>query len=343
MQQDEFQGGRSISILLASRAAAWSAEVIWEMSAMRNRLIVFAAMSAAIACAGCQTTQHKKHQVFGSPWPGNTPELIAPGIINTDGIEINLVFTSDYRELIFSRREDGVFYIHSARRGPSGWRVPERLNLFPDDPTAEAVDMTLSPDDNKLYFLGITQSNGKAQTDIYVSQRNDLGWSPAQIVPAPVSTEHEEIYPVVTADGSLWFASNRPGTRGVRDLYRARSLPDGSFAEPVAIGPPIDAEWRKGDTTVSPDQGIIVMSGTRPGGYGRGDLYISFRQDDGSYSEPKNMGPQFNSELLDFCPMFSPDGRWFSFSRRYGDSWPTATDAEIFWVSAKALEQFRID
>ena len=55
------------------------------------------------------------------------------------------------------------------------------------------------------------------------------------------------------------------------------------------------------------------------------------------------MGPQFNSELIDFCPMFSPDGRWFSFSRRYGDSWPTATDAEIFWVNAKALEQFRAE
>lgn len=310
---------------------------------MRNRATVFAAVGVAIACAGCRTTRHPGHHVFGSPWPGNSPELIAPGVINTDGIEINLVFTSDYRELFFSRMDGGVFHIHSARRGPGGWNAPERLNLFPNDLTADAVDMTLSPDDNKLYFLGITQSAGKGQADIYVSERNGSGWSAAQLVPSPVSTGHEEIYPVVTADGSLWFTGNRPGTRGVRDLYRARAIPDGGFAEPVAIGPPIDAEWRKGDTTVSPDQGIIVMSGTRPGGHGRGDLYISFRQEDGSYSEPKNMGPVFNSELLDFCPMFSPDGRWFSFSRRYGDSWPTATDAEIFWVNAKALEQFRAD
>jgi hypothetical protein len=308
---------------------------------MKNRATVFASVGVAIACAGCQTTQHHEPQVFGSPWPGNTPELIAPGVINTDGIEINLVFTSDYRELFFSRMDDGLSYIYAARRGPSGWYPPERLDLFPDDPTAEAVDMALSPDDDKLYFLGITQVDGQAQADIYVSERNGSGWSRAQLVPAPVSTEHEEIYPVVTADGSLWFLSNRPGTRGVRDLYRTRPLPDGGFAEPVAIGPPIDAEWRKGDTTVNPDQEIIVTNGTRPDGYGRGDLYISFRQDDGSYSEPKNMGRQFNSELIDFCPMFSPDGRWFSFSRRYGDSWPTATDAEIFWVDAKALEQFR--
>lgn len=239
------------------------------MSAMKKRAAVFASVGVAIACAGCQTAQHHELQVFGSPWPGNTPELIAPGVINTDGIEINLVFTSDYRELFFSRMDDGLSYIYTARRGPNGWHAPERLNLVPEDPTAEAVDMTLSPDDNKLYFLGITQSDGQARTDISVSKRNGSGWSPAQLVPAPVSTEYEEIYPVVTADGSLWFASDRPGTRGVRDLYRARPLADGGFAEPVAIGPPIDGAWRKGDTTVSPDQQIIVTNGTRPDGYRR--------------------------------------------------------------------------
>lgn len=311
------------------------------MSVMSNPPTLFALVGVALACAGCQTTRHPRHQIFGSPWPGNSPELIAPGVINTDGIEINLVFTKDYREVFFARMENGVFFIYTAHLRPDGWVAPSRLDLFPNDPTAEAVDMSLSPDGNKLYFLGITQSDGKEQTDIYVSERHASGWSPANRVPAPVSTEHDEIYPVVTADGSLWFVSNRPGTRGVRDLYRARPLADGGFADPVAIGPPIDGEWRKGDTAVSPDQGIIVMAGTREGGYGRGDLYISFRERDGSYTEPKNMGPPFNSELLDFCPMFSPDGRWFSFSRRYGDSWPTATDAEIFWVNAKALEQFR--
>lgn len=311
------------------------------MFVIRNPAIVFASVGMALTCSGCQTTLHPKHQIFGSPWPGNTPELIAPGVINTDGIEINLVFTKDYREVFFSRMENGVSFIHTAHFGSDGWGAPRRLDLFPNDSAAEAVDMTLSPDGNRLYFLGITKSDGKEQNDIYVSERIASGWSPAQRVPAPISTEHDKIYPVVTADGSLWFAGNRPGTRGVRDLFRARPLPDGGFADPVAIGPPIDGEWRKGDTAVSPDQGIIVMAGTRPDSYGRGDLYISFRHGDGSYSDPKNMGPSFNSELLDFCPMFSPDGRWFSFSRRDGDSWPTATDAQIFWVNAKALEQFR--
>ncbi len=55
------------------------------------------------------------------------------------------------------------------------------------------------------------------------------------------------------------------------------------------------------------------------------------------------MGPLFNGPEVDFCPMVSPDGRWFSFSRRYGKSWDTTTDAEIYWVDASVLDALRPD
>ena len=32
------------------------------------------------------------------------------------------------------------------------------------------------------------------------------------------------------------------------------------------------------------------------------------------------MGPTINTEALEFCPMVSSDGKWLSFSRRYGES-----------------------
>ena len=89
------------------------------------------------------------------------------------------------------------------------------------------------------------------------------------------------------------------------------------------------------------DESYLILSSREREGYGSGDLFVAFRTADGGWSEPKNMGPRFNSPLLDFCPMFSPDGRWFSFSRRYGDTWATTTDAEIYWFNAKALEEFR--
>ena len=43
----------------------------------------------------------------------------------------------------------------------------------------------------------------------------------------------------------------------------------------------------------------------------------------------------FNGQEVDFCPMVTPDRKWFSFSRRYGDTWGATTDAEVYWVDAR--------
>lgn len=57
----------------------------------------------------------------------------------------------------------------------------------------------------------------------------------------------------MVADGSLCFTSDRPGrlAKGRSDLYRAQRLPDGSFAEPVQVGTPINSEHGAGDTFAS--------------------------------------------------------------------------------------------
>ena len=111
----------------------------------------------------------------------------------------------------------------------------------------------------------------------------------------------------------------------------------------MPVGPPIDTEHEKGDTFVAPDESYLILKSNDREGYGSGDLFVAFRTQDGGWTEPKNMGPVINSKELEFCPMVSPDGRWLSFSRRYGDSWPTTTDAEIYWMSASIIEELRHD
>jgi hypothetical protein len=78
---------------------------------------------------------------MGQPVPGMTPALFAPGIVRTDAIELNGVFTPDTREFFFARRTGGEPTIFHARlagwtrsssnssesdRGP---RTPSHLNV----------------------------------------------------------------------------------------------------------------------------------------------------------------------------------------------------------------------
>lgn len=122
----------------------------------------------------------------------------------------------------------------------------------------------------------------------------------------------------------------------------APRLADGTFAAPVNVGPPINTSFSEGDTFVSPDESYLIVTSRRPGGFGEGDLYISFRDGDGGWSEPVNLGETINSVQLDFCPMVTPDGKYLFFSRRWGATWDDTTRCEIYWVDARVLERFRL-
>lgn len=282
---------------------------------------------------------------LGQAPPGTTPVRFAPGIVSTDAIEINGVFRPDFREVFFARQVAGVFTLFRSTLAGTTWSAPEALPVFPDGARGMAVDMAYSPDGRDLYFLGRFKpgvSPEEAPIDIWVTRYRDGRWTTAGTVPPPVSTDASESYPTVAADGSLYFSSNRPGGHGRADIYRAPRLADGSFGTPVNLGSPPNSSDGEGDTFASPDETFLILASNRPGGFGRGDLYVSFRAADSTWGVPINLGPDINTSDLEFCPMVTPDGRYLFFSRRYGgETWETATDADVFWVDMAVVERLR--
>jgi len=88
------------------------------------------------------------------------------------------------------------------------------------------------------------------------------------------------------------------------------------------------------DPFVAPDESYLVFTSVnRPGGYGSGDMYISFRKEDGTWTEAKNLGKLFNTSGYDFCPIVSPDGEYFFFTQR----------GDIYWVKVEAIETMKSD
>jgi hypothetical protein len=279
---------------------------------------------------------------LGHPVPSQTPQLFAPDIVSTDAVELNGVFAPDMKEFFFARRmDDGVTTMFHAELVDGKWTAPRELSLFADKKRALAVDMTLSPDGREMYFLS-NHPSGVGGSDIWRSRRVNGKWAAAEPLPAPINTPQGEVYPVAVGDGSLYFLSNRP--RGIgksSSLYRAQRLPDGNFAAPVLVPPPISSEFGIGDTYVSPDERYMILTSTRPPSLGGGDLFVSFRLAGGGWAEPVHLGKAINSEDTDFCPMVTPDGKYFFFSRRRGTGGATATAGDVYWIDVKILEEFR--
>jgi len=301
------------------------------------------------------------HRYLGQPPPGDIPQLFAPGVVSTEAVELNSVFSPDGREFFFTRRiagpdqEDGNPghtrpILHHMVYADGAWSAPTPLRLFPDAPHAWAADMAASPDGRLLYFMGahpVDADGTRTDSNLWVSRRVHGAWSVAEPLPGPINTEADEIYSSVVADGSLYFTSNRPGGPSPTGshLYRAPRLPDGTLGAPADVGPLVHGNHGVGDTFVAPDESYMILSSRRPGGCGLGDLYVSFRPADGDWGEPIHLGPDVNSADVDFCPMVTPDGKYLFFSRRRSDppdsGWAGVVAGDVYWVDASVIERLR--
>ena len=88
-------------------------------------------------------------------------------------------------------------------------------------------------------------------------------------------------------------------------------------------------------------ESYMILSSRRPPGFGNGDLFVAFRQEDGRWGAPVNLGPAVNAAEHEFCPMVTPDGKFLFFSRRWGATWETTTAGDVYWVDAGVLDKFR--
>lgn len=129
-----------------------------------------------------------------------------------------------------------------------------------------------------------------------------------------INTEHTEMFPMVLPDGlTLFFSSNRPGGQGDLDIYvcTRKSMAD-QWSEPMNLGSTINTKASDHSVTVSEDGHWMIFTSEKEGGYGKADLYLSYRQDVSNplgWSEAKNAGSAINkvvnkSSIWTACPLF---------------------------------------
>lgn len=275
---------------------------------------------------------------LGQQPPGMIAEIFAPGIISTDGSEINSVFAPDRDEFYFTtwEKETGAKIMVTSQID-GRWTAPEVAsfsNHFSD------VDPAISHDGMRVFFSTRRPRPGDTETreggfDMWFADRTGLGWGEEQYLGSVVNSGKSQVYPTVTRDGTLYFQAVREEGYGKADIYRSQLI-DGVFQTPKNLGPAINSENYEGDVFVAPDESYLVVSiYGRKDGFGEGDLYISFRGLDGSWAPLKNMGSAINSDKRDFCPMVTPDGKYLFFSsKRIGEG-------DIFWIDAKIIEALR--
>ncbi len=274
-----------------------------------------------------------KGPYLGQKPPGMTPEIFAPGYISTEKRELNSVFTPDGKEFYFSISTPGSGYkIYFTELLEKGWSQPKPV---PFSSQKSDVDMCITPDGKRMYFGSNRPVNAKPQEDmkIWYVERTDNAWSEAKYLDSPINDGRRALYPTVSLKGTMYFQAIRSDTHGPRDIYYSEWI-DGKYAEPVRLGESINSEYAEGDVLIAPDESFLIVNCSgRPDTDGRSDLYISFKKDDGTWAELKNMGSKINSSGTDYCPMLSPDGKYFFYTRT------DTGNGDIYWVDAQIIQE----
>ncbi len=272
-------------------------------------------------------------EYMGQEGPGLTPKIFAPNFISTEEYEYGSVFNKDGTAFYFGVDTFGKPEIRYSKLEENQWSDPETVLSHE---RYGYNDPFLSPDENRLYFISKRALDGIGDLtdhDIWYVERTEDGWSEPINAGPNINSEADEYYISFTNDGTMYFSSNvnKPEeSEHDHDIYYSKFI-DGEFQEAISLGDSINTTAYEADVFVSPDESYLIFCAIRDDGLGIGDLYISFRNSDGSWTKSVNMGEPINTVGHELCPFVTKDGKYLLYT----------SNQDIYWVSTEILEQYR--
>jgi uncharacterized protein (TIGR02145 family) len=278
----------------------------------------------ALPSAGLAAEENTKptKDYLGQALPGDVPEVFARGIVSTDDLEHSAPsFSPDGNEVYWwvNRRpgpdnEEWLSFGMAMRRENGRWSAPCVAPNF----------LVFSPDGRRAYF--------DSQRDIWVVEKQGDNWNEPRCL--GYTSRFPELKAVfvssVTRTGTLYCYAGRIEAGGI---YRIE-LVNGEYAKPQLLPQSINQPGSQNITPfIAPDESYLLFSSNRAGSIDdAGDLYISRRLADGSWTDPVSLGEPVNSREQERFPRLSPDGKYLFFTR------PTpGHDQDVYWVSAASI------
>jgi hypothetical protein len=260
---------------------------------------------------------------LGQKPPGYLPQLFMPGVISNCDLHSGVYFSTDGKEAYYSISRESQHHIMFMKEENGQWTRPHSL--------CTGLAPFPSPDGKTLLFT--TQDY-----EIWKMERSANTWSDPISLGPTINCARSQYSSCVTDDGTLYYLN-------AKGIVRSELI-EGCYTKPEPLGSEINSNNYEGPAYVAHDESYMIFSSFRPGGYGLSDLYISFRGDDGIWSEPRNMGPNINSDAKERFPYISSDGEYFFFnSSRVSvlNKKPIpGGPGNVYWVDAKIIEELRV-
>lgn len=181
--------------------------------------------------------------------------------------------------------------------------------------------------DGKMMIFTRKENNNE---DFYTSSLVEGQWTPASKLSGNINTPNlNEGAQSISSDGQylLLTICNAPGGYGRCDIYYSR-LNGSEWEAPINIGAPVNSGAWESQPCLAPDGRTLYFASDRKGGLGKIDLWKSYLQDDGTWTEPENLGPNINTPYEEQSPFIHPDNETLYFS---SDGWSGMGGSDIYY------------
>lgn len=217
--------------------------------------------------------------------------------------------SADNQTLIFTGQTNQDENIYITTRIEEGtWGPPSELSGTINTTNNEGT-CTVSADGRMLVFTACNRFDGYGNCDLYFSQKKDENWSVPQNLGASVNTRYWESQPSLSADGKvLYFASDRPGGVGQRDIWKTERIGTSKWSTPVNLGNSINSTNQEEAPFIHANGNTLFFSSNRSPGMGGYDIYLS-KAIDTTWSHPVNLGYPVNTSADQVGLTISSDGR----------------------------------
>lgn len=216
--------------------------------------------------------------------------------INSEHRDYFPALTADNQTIIFSRVLNGNEDFYTSSKKDNEWQKAVPLSNQINTPNYNEGAQSISPDGKYLFFTGCNRPDGLGRCDIYVSRKEGKEWGKAKNLGNIINSDFWEAQPAITPDGNtLYFVSNRPGGIGGYDIWKSTLTDEGSWAEPVNLGPQINTPYDESTPFMHADGKTLYFSSDGWPGLGNKDIFISKLNDTRQFSEPVNLGFPINT------------------------------------------------
>ena len=238
-------------------------------------------------------------------------------VISAD--ESVMLFTSTRAGSVGGQMQEDQEYdedIYISYKVQGKWSPPinvgEPLNTKSMDAT-----VGLSADGQSLLIYNGDRGNG----DLQVSVLNGDTWGKPEFLSKEINSNYQESSASFAFnDRVLYFISDKPGGVGGKDIWYAMRDKKGRWKDVQNLGPTVNTPYDEESVFMHPDGRTLYFSSKGHKTMGGYDIFKTIRQDDGTWSQPENLGVPINTAGDDVAFVLSASGRngYFSSKRPGG-------------------------